>query len=421
MKTLTVTYVCLILCSCGKINNNKNVSENTDIITFVNFDKNNYKVKNLTEKKFKSTGTNYRYIYRGFNLEGTCGNEECEAYNKRVWVRISDDKCKGYFRGEINENGTSIHTKFVNSINLTSIRHSCYCPICLEKVDRDSLINMGFYKCYYDITGIENKTTRCNNFNNKTDSSEGFIYFNSRQLGTKKFDSIEMVVRPLDWKEKKEAKLRAQQEKERQAAEERRRRIESDEKAERERIEKEEERRRRIQSDEKAAQERMEKEQERREKEEERKRRIKSDKQAAQERKEKEQERKEKEQERKEKEEERKRRIKSDKQAEQERKEKEEERNKRRKSDKIILEKDKEIEMLKKMLEQQSKMNNPVPMISSNVAKSVYLCNYNDSDSDSDSKNTINNEGVVIKENYINDNSPSIATGYDGYVQVDRK
>jgi hypothetical protein len=33
------------------------------------------------------TPGSYRVVYPGMNVEGTCNNTKCYAYNKRVWIQ----------------------------------------------------------------------------------------------------------------------------------------------------------------------------------------------------------------------------------------------------------------------------------------------------------------------------------------------
>ena len=38
--------------------------------------------------KFTSTAPNRRVVGRGLNLEGVCLNEECEAFNEKIWLEV---------------------------------------------------------------------------------------------------------------------------------------------------------------------------------------------------------------------------------------------------------------------------------------------------------------------------------------------
>ncbi len=254
----------------------------------------------------------YRYqesmvIYHGLNMRGKCCNENCEAYNEDVWLRFNN-RSKGLFQGELeNENDTRFKSKFKNITSLTSLRSRCFCPLCSELVDFRSRNKVGFYECCYDLSLEEWDRNIQNNINDK--KVECKTSFRVYDLDKMNCHDVVMVVRPLDWKEKKEAKLRAKQEEERQIEEYRKeterilRKAANDRKKaqeyrkERERIEKEreriqkeikEDRRRRLEADEKAQEYRKEREKIQQEIAEDRRKRLEAEKKAQEYRKERE-------------------------------------------------------------------------------------------------------------------------------------
>ena len=54
-----------------------------------------FTMTNMKEKKsetFTDKAPDWRYIYKGLNIEGKCKNKDCEAYNQSVWCKWSFGK-----------------------------------------------------------------------------------------------------------------------------------------------------------------------------------------------------------------------------------------------------------------------------------------------------------------------------------------
>lgn len=83
--------------------------------------------KNISKVlKFDKNAPYYRYIINGLNIQSICSNNECEAYNKVVWVQIG----------------------YVNNYDLFQNIDKIKCPACDKIVVPQ---NFGFYKCKYKI------------------------------------------------------------------------------------------------------------------------------------------------------------------------------------------------------------------------------------------------------------------------------
>ena len=83
--------------------------------------------KNISKVlKFDKNAPYYRCIINGLNIQSICSNNDCEAYNKVVWVQIG----------------------YVNNYDLFQNIEKIKCPACDKIVVPQ---NFGFYKCKYKI------------------------------------------------------------------------------------------------------------------------------------------------------------------------------------------------------------------------------------------------------------------------------
>lgn len=88
--------------------------------------------KNITkEYKPSSNGPSYQIGCNGLCIQSTCKNEECEAYNERIYIRIG----------------------YVSNWNLFDHQEDqVVCPSCNEMVNAE---NYWFKDCYYQINFIK--------------------------------------------------------------------------------------------------------------------------------------------------------------------------------------------------------------------------------------------------------------------------
>ncbi len=83
--------------------------------------------KNISKVlKFDKNAPYYRYVSYGLNIQSICSNNDCEVYNKVVWVQIG----------------------YVNNYDLFQNIEKIKCPACDKIVVPQ---NFGFYKCKYKI------------------------------------------------------------------------------------------------------------------------------------------------------------------------------------------------------------------------------------------------------------------------------
>lgn len=111
-------------------------------------------------KSFKilrfSPAPKYRELCAGLTLEGICKHEGCEAFNKNVLLPVG----MGHF-------------------SLAEIIHFQKCPICAQEINHSTIKTMGFYNCYYQVTG--KKTDEANLFEIKRTQApkNGWLIFDS--------------------------------------------------------------------------------------------------------------------------------------------------------------------------------------------------------------------------------------------------
>lgn len=86
--------------------------------------------KGLTKQTWSKTGPRWRIASPGLCLEGTCVNDQCEAHNQRVVIRI------GYKRFDL----------IVGADESTSI-----CPVCRKYVDPETC---AFNNCWWKYEGV---------------------------------------------------------------------------------------------------------------------------------------------------------------------------------------------------------------------------------------------------------------------------
>ena len=84
----------------------------------------------FAEKSFSTTpAPDWRTLSHGLNIEGRCQNHSCKAYNEDVWV------AKGFFQGT---GGRCTLNSEVNNLK---------CPICSQKIDSNTVCELGIYQC----------------------------------------------------------------------------------------------------------------------------------------------------------------------------------------------------------------------------------------------------------------------------------
>ena len=108
-------------------------------------------MKSFKNRGFSFGAPKYRRIAPGANFEGQCITRGCLAYNELAWAN-----------------------KEFGKFSMGKVIHSCYCPLCDEK-----LINVnstGFFKCKWTFTGYL-ASGELREGKGETFDEEKFVYF----------------------------------------------------------------------------------------------------------------------------------------------------------------------------------------------------------------------------------------------------
>ena len=143
-------------------------------------------MKSGGKKKFSQDAPHYRAIYYGFNLEGRCMNEKCEAFKQLAWSSLGVSR-------SLNEVGSLVETA---GFNIDLLLHNTPCPLCKESMDPNSIVSCGFYLCRYTFEGYQQGEKSVIKGSGKATDRYGFEYHNG-VMDSKSWTTLTIVVKEL--------------------------------------------------------------------------------------------------------------------------------------------------------------------------------------------------------------------------------
>ena len=143
-------------------------------------------MKSGGKKQFSQNAPDYRIIGEGFNLEGRCINEKCEAFKQLAWSKLG-------FSRSLNEVNSLFETA---GFNIGLLLHNTPCPLCDEPMDPDSIVSCGFYRCRYTFEGYQQGEKTVIKGSSKAEDYDG-IEYHSGVMNSKTWTTLIIVVKPL--------------------------------------------------------------------------------------------------------------------------------------------------------------------------------------------------------------------------------
>ena len=143
-------------------------------------------LKRPKKRGFSKNAPPYRAIGRGFNLEGQCVNEKCEAFKHLAWSRLG-------FSRSVNEVSSVFETA---GFNIGSLLHNTPCPLCKEPMDPDSIVSCGFYRCQYTYEGHQQGKKSVIKGSGKAEDFDG-IEYHTGVTDSKSWTTLVIAVEPL--------------------------------------------------------------------------------------------------------------------------------------------------------------------------------------------------------------------------------
>ena len=143
-------------------------------------------MKSGGKKKFSQDAPHYRAIDYGFNLEGRCMNEKCEAFKQLAWSRLG-------FSRSLNEVDSLFETA---GFNIGLLLHNTPCPLCKESMDPNSIVSCGFYRCKYTFEGYQQGEKSVIKGSGKAIDTDGIEYHNG-VMDSKSWTTLIIVVKKL--------------------------------------------------------------------------------------------------------------------------------------------------------------------------------------------------------------------------------
>ena len=143
-------------------------------------------MKDGNKKVFSEDGPSYRVVGRGFNLEGRCVNEKCEAFKQLAWSRLG-------FSRSVNEVSSASET---SRFNIGLLLHNTPCPLCQESMDPDSIVSCGFYRCQYTYEGHQQGEKSVIKGSGRATDRDGFEYHTGVK-DSKSWVTLIITVEPL--------------------------------------------------------------------------------------------------------------------------------------------------------------------------------------------------------------------------------
>ena len=127
---------------------------------------------------FSSSAPKYRYLCAGLTLEGICKREGCEAFNKNVLLPVG----MGHF-------------------SIAEIIHFQKCPICAQEINHSTIKTMGFYYCYYQVTGKKTDEAKLFEIKKTQAPADGWVTFDSEEKDCTEWFFLKITTEPCWLKE----------------------------------------------------------------------------------------------------------------------------------------------------------------------------------------------------------------------------